>query len=192
MKFFTYNNTSEQIEINEHEVLLVREFAELWKTDRNKCKEDPTGTYRLRAFRELTFLWLFFDWSSPYCDFDEQDKNIECKKDAHLTEEEYNDPTFREACRKYKALQDSSRVLKLLKSAQSTVTKLNDYFDTIDFTASDPLTHKPIYSAKDTMNDIKNLPSVIEGLKDLEEMYKKEQEAKSDVRGDATPGFADR
>jgi len=42
------------------------------------------------------------------------------------------------------------------------------------------------------MNDIKNLPSVIEGLKDLEEMYKKEQEAKSDVRGDATPGFADR
>jgi hypothetical protein len=35
-----------------------------------------------------------------------------------MTEEEWNDPTFRAAARKYRELQESSRALKLIKSAQ--------------------------------------------------------------------------
>jgi hypothetical protein len=35
-----------------------------------------------------------------------------------MTETEFNDPIFREACRKYRNLQDSSKSIKLLNAAR--------------------------------------------------------------------------
>lgn len=46
---FLYNNSTGSLELNVHEILLVKEFEDLWDLDRNKCKEDPTGKKRLRA-----------------------------------------------------------------------------------------------------------------------------------------------
>lgn len=40
---FLYNNTTGSLELNVHEILLVKEFEALWDLDRNKCSEDPTG-----------------------------------------------------------------------------------------------------------------------------------------------------
>jgi predicted DNA-binding transcriptional regulator YafY len=109
-----------------------------------------------------------------------------------LTEQEWNDPTFRAACRKYKELQNSSRSLKLIKSAQSVVDKFTDYFDSIDLTERDEITGKPIWKTKDIMAEMQSVSKVIEELKTLEFMYKKEQEAQSDTRGDIKEGFMDR
>ena len=39
MKVFVYNNASGELELNEPEILLVREFEGLWEKGRNKCKE---------------------------------------------------------------------------------------------------------------------------------------------------------
>ena len=75
MKVFVYNNASGELELNEPEILLVREFEGLWEKGRNKCKEDPTGTRRLRAFREFKYIFLMLDWLSPYSQFDEDTKN---------------------------------------------------------------------------------------------------------------------
>ena len=46
---FLYDNSTGTLSLNVHEILLVREFAKLYDTARNKCKEDPKGTSRLRA-----------------------------------------------------------------------------------------------------------------------------------------------
>lgn len=46
---FLYDNSTGTITLNEYEILLVKEFATLYDTSRNKCKEDPTGIHRLRA-----------------------------------------------------------------------------------------------------------------------------------------------
>jgi len=43
IKFFAYDNNENKIVVNEPEILLVKEFADLWTNDRNKCAEDPTG-----------------------------------------------------------------------------------------------------------------------------------------------------
>ena len=72
MKVFVYNNASGELELNEPEILLVREFEGLWEKGRNKCKEDPTGTRRLRAFREFKYIFLMLDWLSPYSQFDQK------------------------------------------------------------------------------------------------------------------------
>lgn len=192
MKIFLFDNGLNEVVLNEPEVLLIREFAALWTNDRNITKEDPTGKLKTRAFREFKYIWLMIDWASPYSDYTEQERHQECLKDAELTDKEWADPKFRAACRKYRELQNSSRSLKLIKSAQGIVDKITDYFDSIDLTERDEVTGKPIFKTKDVMTEMQTVSKVVEELKTLEYMYKKEQEAESDVRGGAEVGFMDR
>lgn len=191
MKFFLFDNSDNSVIVNEPEILLVREFSALWSNDRNKTKADLKGTKKSRAYRELTYIWLMCDWSSPYSDYTEQERHREALKDAGLTEEEWNDPTFRAACRKYRELQDSSRALKLIKSAQGVVDKITDYFDTLDIQERDVVTGKPIFKTKDIMGELKEVSNVVEQLKTLEFLYKKEQEESSGLMGDVETGFMD-
>lgn len=191
MKFFLFDNSTNSVVVNEPEVLLIKEFAALWNNDRNKTKGDPKGIKKTRAYRELTYIWLMLDWTSPYVDFDEQERHQECLKDAGLTEKEWNDPDFRAACRKYRELQNSSRALKLIKSAQGVVDKITDYFNNIDIEERDPATGKPIFKTKDVMAELSNVSNVVEQLKTLEFLYKKEQEQQSGLMGDVEGGFMD-
>jgi hypothetical protein len=86
----------------------------------------------LRAFREFTYIWLALDWKSIYSGFSEQERHQEALKDSGLSEEEFNDPNFRAACRKYRDLQESNRTIRMLHAAQKTVDKFTDYFENID------------------------------------------------------------
>lgn len=191
MKFFLFDNSDNSVIVNEPEVLLIREFAALWSNDRNKTKQDPKGISKSRAYRELTYIWLMCDWSSPYSDYTEQERHREALKDSGLSEEEWTDPTFRAACRKYRELQNSSRSLKLIKSAQGVVDKITDYFNTLDIQERDAVTGKPIFKTKDVMSELSDVSKVVEQLKTLEFLYKKEQEAENGLMGNVETGFMD-
>lgn len=191
MKVFLFDNSSNEVIINEPEILLIREFSALWDNERNKTKQDLKGTKKTRAFREFTYIWLMLDWASPYSDYAEADRHQECIKDANLTEEEWNDPLFRAACRKYKELQESSRALKLLRSAQNVVDKLSDYFNFVSLEERDPVTGKPIFKAKDVMAELQNVSKTVEELKTQEYLYKKELQESSELMGDVKLGFMD-
>jgi hypothetical protein len=114
---FQYDNMHNRIELNMPEILLVREFSALMEHERNICKEDPKGVQGLRAFREFTYIWLAIDWKSPYSDYAEQERHQEALKDSRITEEEFNNPEFRAACRKYRELQESNRSIRMLQAA---------------------------------------------------------------------------
>lgn len=185
--FFVYDNGN--IELNTPELILVREFEALFDAERNKCKEDPKGQYKLRAFRELKYIYLALHWSSPYADYFNQDKHEEALKDAELTEEEWNDPVFRAACRKFKALQDSNRSISLLNAARLTVDKFINYFTNIDPEERDETTNKPIYKVKDIMAEINTLNKVHESLVQLESQVKQEISESTSLRGGAQDGY---
>jgi hypothetical protein len=61
MKFFLYDNVNETVVLNDEGTLLIREFAALLESSRNKCKEDKTGLKKLRAFKEFKYIYLYFD-----------------------------------------------------------------------------------------------------------------------------------
>lgn len=159
------------------------------KPARNKCKSDPSGTLGLRAFRELTYIWLALDWSSIYADYEEQERHTEALNDAGLTQSEFNDPTFRAACRKYQAIQNSNKSIRLLHSANSMVDKLIDYFETTDPMERDEQTGKPIFKVKDIQAEMKNLLDVHETLIGLENQVKKQLELRTNIRGNAAEDF---
>lgn len=189
IKVFQYDNVTGKVELNTPEILLIREFAALMDIKRNKCKEDPEGKYKLRAFREFTYIYLAIDWMSPYRDYYEQDRHQEALRDANITEEEFNNPEFRTACRKYRALQDETRSIKLLKAAQNVIDKFVDYFNNIDVEERDEQTGKPIYKTKDVMAEISSLHKVHEELVILESQVKKEMSETSSIRAGAVDGY---
>ena len=69
MTIFLYDNVNHELRLNEPEILLIKEFSELWTNDRNITKEDPKGTKKTRAFREFTYMYLMIDWQSQYSHF---------------------------------------------------------------------------------------------------------------------------
>jgi hypothetical protein len=66
--------------------------------DKDKTK------HKTQATKELTYIYLALDWKSPYNQYSEFERHEESLNDSGLTEEEFNDPIFREACRKYRRL----------------------------------------------------------------------------------------
>lgn len=191
-KIFQYDNVRNRVELNVPEILLVREFAELMKIERNKCKEDPKGTLGLRAFREFTYIWLAIDWSSVYSDYDEQERHREALNDSGLTEEEFNDPEFRAACRKYREIQESNRAIKMLKAAQTTVDNFIDYFTTIVDMNERDANGKPIFTGKNIADEISKLDGVYEALLLMEGRVKKQLSEASSIRGGAVEGYTPR
>lgn len=188
---FLYDNATGSLRINEYGILLIKEFNTLWDPERNKCKEDPKGLKRLRAWKEFKYIWLMIDWKSPYQQYLEQERHLAALEDSGLTDDEWNDPDFRAACRKYQEIKDSSRILSLIKTAYRTLEKMRVSLDNIDFEERDN-NLKPIFKPKDVLADIASIGTMADKLKELELSYKKDLlTTTSKNRGDVEEGFDD-
>lgn len=181
MNVFTYDNGNNRLEINEPEILLIKEFKAL--SDRDKTKN------KSKLWKELTYIYLAIDWKSLYNQYSEQERHQEALADSGITEEEFNDPLFREACRKYRALQDSNKSIKMLKAAMNAADQFIDYFtDIVDLNERD-LNGKPIFTAEKVMKEVGMLNKVHEELITLENRVKKELAEKSTLRAGAIEDF---
>lgn len=189
LHIFQYDNAKDRVSLNKPEILLIKEFKELMDDERNICDEDPKGSKHLLAYKEFTYIWLALDWQSFYSDYSEQERHQAALQDSQLTKEQFNDPKFRAACRRYRDIQESIISIKLLKSSQEMVNKFIDYFHSLDPQERDPQTGKPIWKVKDIQAELTNLPKVIDQLKQVEGYVKKEMQEQSQLRGGAVDGF---
>lgn len=191
MKFFLYDNVNGEVILNEESILLTTEFRALLDLDRNKTKTDKTGKKKELAFKEITYIYLFFDWESPYFQFIEQDRHKECLNDSGLTPAQFDDPIFREACRKYDEIQNASKVGKLLKASYSTIDKITHYLETLDLNERDDVTGKPIFKTKDVIAEISSASKLIDAIQTLEVSFKKNLADPGKLRGDVEQGMFD-
>lgn len=189
LHIFQYDNAKDRVILNKPEILLIKEFKELMDDERNICDEDHKGSKHLLAYKEFTYIWLALDWQSFYSDYSEQERHQAALQDSQLTKEQFNDPKFRAACRRYRDIQESIISIKLLKSSQEMVNKFIDYFHSLDPQERDPQTGKPIWKVKDIQAELTNLPKVIDQLKQVEGYVKKEMQEQSQLRGGAVDGF---
>jgi len=191
MKYFQYDNENGQVVLVDEAILLIREFSALLDQKRNINKVDKTGKNKEKAFKELKFIYLFYDGQSPYFQFPEQDRYNESLLDSGLTESELADPLFKEACKKYEQLENSSLEVRLLKAAMSAVESQIYYLEHVDLNERDPMTGKPIFKSKDLIAEIKGCKDIIVGLKDLELQVKKGESSDTKLRGDVQAGIFD-
>ena len=191
IKFFGYDNQLNEITINQPEILLVKEFADLWTNERNKCPEDPDGHKKLRGFRELIYIYMAIDWGAPGSKDTPANRHIYAMEASGLTEEEYNDPVFRAACRKYRELQEkSSLVGTMVETYTNKIHQMNEFIKSIDYNERTD-TGMPIFKTKDTLDEMGRIDKALDALKSLEQKYKEEQDEVSGLRGDKVPGLFD-
>ena len=188
MNIWDYNQKTGRAQLVTADLVLIDEFKKLLEPSRNKCKEDSSGLDHLRADREFTYIYLAIDWKSPYSGYSNQEKHEAALKDAEITEEEWNNPEFRAACRKYVALQDSNRYVRLLQAAQEVTDKIIDYFHNVDLQEQDEQ-GKYLIKVKDVQAAMKEAAAQIETLKQIESLVKKEITEQSTIRAGATEGF---
>lgn len=191
MDIFVYDNASGNIVLNQYEILLVKEFAEMYKPERNITKEDKTGKLRKKAFNEFKYIYLNYDWKSPYSQYSAYERNSAAMIDAELTEEDMKDEIFKAGCKKYDEIQNSSRIWRLLRAQYGIIDKMTIYYENIDLQERDLETGKPIFKAKDVQAEIQATGKTIEGIKILEDAFKREKQAESKTRGDKEPGAFD-
>ena len=189
MNIWDYNQKTGRAQLVTADLVLIDEFKKLLEPSRNKCKEDPSGLEHIRADREFTYIYLAIDWKSPYSNYSNAEKHEAALKDANITEEEWNDPDFRAACRKYVALQDSNRYVRLLQSCQLVTDKIIDYFTNVDIEERDEQTGKYVNKVSDIQKAMKEASDQIETLKQIEALVKKEVTEQSQIRGGAVEGF---
>lgn len=188
MNVWDYDQKTGKAVLVTADLVLIKEFKDLLELERNKCKQDETGLDHLRADKEFTYIYLAIDWKSPYSGFTNQERHEAALQDAGLTEEEWNNPEFRAACRKYVALQDSNRYVRLLQAAQEVTDKIIDYFQNIDLNSTDEQ-GKPLIKITDIQKAMDQSVKQIESLKQIEALVKKELTEQSQIRGGAVEGF---
>ena len=191
MRYFIYDRDSGTVELDDASILLIKEIQSLLDPKRNITKTDKTGKKKTLAFKELKYIYLFFDWDSPYFSYADQQKHTEAFKDSEMTLEEFEDPIFREACRTYDEIQNSNLSIQMLKSAQNAVRAVIDQFNNTDLSERDPVSGKPIFKNKDVIAEIKGSKDLIVSLRELEVQVKRGLETESNVRGNTELGMFD-
>lgn len=191
LKFFAYDNSKNEIVINEPEILLVKEFADLWTNERNKCSEDPDGHKKLRGFREIVYIYMAIDWGAPGSKDTPANRHKFAIEASGLTEEEFNDPIFRAACQKYQELQDSSSTVgPMIQMFRNKLHEIKLFIESIDYNERTD-SGTPVFKVKETFDAMQQLSKVVVSLKQLEEEYKQEKEEQLGLRGDTVPGWHD-
>lgn len=153
--------------------LAVPQFKKIWNRDKSKGKEF--------AIKEITYVVFLCDFISPYKDLPEYERGNIIKADIFKGEKWTSDEVIEEAIDKYNQLQETPN-MRLLKSARSTLEKMADYFDKIDFEETDSF-GKLKYSAKDVASNLTSVGNIVKSLTSLEQQVKKEV-IESNVRGD--------
>ena len=181
MNVFVYDNVNNRLEINEGEIFLITEFKNLLNKDQSKNKE--------LAFKELTYIYLALDWKSPYSQYTELERHEEALRDSGLTEEEFNNPVFREACRKYRTLQESNLSVRMLNAAKLGAQQFIDYFTIIADLNERDVNGKPVFDAKKHFETMSKMHDLHEELTSLENLVKKELTETSTLRAGAVEDF---
>tara|TARA_R100000808_G_C2030009_1_gene74268 strand:+ start:16 stop:537 length:522 start_codon:yes stop_codon:yes gene_type:complete len=131
---------------------------------------------------ELAFVYFMVDHRSPFAVYDWEQRLDEVKNSIFGEKSKFK-PSAKVfgACDKYEKLIETSAV-RLLKAAKESVVKLERYFRDIDLTLVDD-NGRPIFHAKDLINNLEKMGKVVDGLTRLEEIVKKEEQAANTNRG---------
>lgn len=191
IKFFAYDTDLNQIIVNEPEILLIKEFADLWNNERNKCPEDPKGIKKIKGFKELIYIYIAIDWGAPGSKDTPSNRQKYAMEASGLTEEELKDPLLLAACKKYQELQDASSTIgPMIQMFRNKLHEIQVFIESIDYNERTD-TGMPIFKVNDTFAAMERLSKVLASLKQLEADYREEQDEASGLRGDATPGLFD-
>lgn len=175
-----------QVALNKEWLMLTPEFATLIKRDKGSAG-DYRGDKKLKAIKELTFIYFDLDFASPIREWKEGERHNEALHMAGLEEKDLDDKVM-EAHRKYDQLmQKASRSLRTLRAVEQSLDQLDQYYETLDFNERDKkgeMVHNP---ATYLMN-LKRLDEGYDAVEKFRKRVARELKGGESIRGNARLG----
>jgi len=173
-----------KVTMNKEWIPTIKEFKAILHADKGS-KGDSVGRKKLHSLKVFTFIYHYVDFKSQFRDYPEEERHKEALLNAELVEKDIT-VTVKDAIERYKSLQET-RSLKLISSAYNALDLLREYFEDIDLEERD-LNGRLVNSAKDLINNVKQVGGVIDGIRDLERIVKKELSENAGIRGQSSKG----
>lgn len=185
MKLFTITEQYE-VELNKEWIMMVPELSAVLKADKGSPK-DYRGEKKLKARRQLAFIYFMLDFTSPIREWDEIDRRGEAMRYCSLEEEDI-DEVVMAAYDKYEELLElSSRSLKTLKALKAGMDNLDNYFRDVDFEKRDKQ-GKAAYTAESFITNITKLPKMNSAIQEYERQVQQELKEATGIQGKKTLG----
>lgn len=185
MRLFKVNEFYE-VELDQEWIIMIPEFAVLIKRDKGS-PSDYRGSRKLKAKKELAYIYYCLDFTSPLREWNEPERKIEALRYVGLVPDDIDDKVM-DAWKTYEQLLLlSAPSLKTLSAIRKGRAKLDLYFQEVDFDKRDKL-GKAYYTPKDYMANITKLAEMDQAIRSYEKQVEAELKADTGIRGKATLG----
>lgn len=180
MELFTLDSNL-LVVLNKEWIQLHEPFKKILMRDKGNNFPPYEGRHKKQAQAEFTYIYLVYDYRSNLSNYPLEERIIQAKRDSNLNPDWNPDQDLLIAIDRYKELQET-RSLKLLSAAHKKVDNMIRLLDADD----SELDLAQMTEAIKAMKEIKNL---INSLKELESMVKKELSDAGNTRGNIEIGF---
>lgn len=182
MRLFTYDQLTNELQLNTPELFLIPEFKLLLERDHTEGK--------MQCYKEFAYIYLMCDWASPYSEYSDEDRLQEALHDSGIdAKQREEDKDFQNACKKYLDMQNQNLGIQMITSARRAIHRVIDYFnDEVDFSERTEA-GIPVYKPKTVMDEIGSLGPVYDELTALEKRVKEGLKAPSTIKGGLEDGF---
>lgn len=176
-----------ELQLNKVWIAMVPEFQAILDKDKGS-KGDYRGDKKRMAKKKLSHVYLMYDFNSPIRELDEMERRTRAMEYTGLTEKDLNDPDLMDAVDRYREIQfESARSLKTLEAIKKGLSKMDDYFENIDFEKEDKV-GRQVNDPTAYMNNIKRAKEAYAALAEFEQMVNEQLMAAPAVRGDVELG----
>lgn len=153
------------------ECLVIEPFKSVWEKDKTKEKSD--------AFNIIQYVWFYSAFKSPFFAHSNEDRH------KLITESILKDPKFKvtkelEACIEMFEKINTTVAMKLFRSAQESVVRMEKFFREVEYTED---------NVAKIQKAIIDMPKMQEAVQKAFENCMKEQSSGDKVRGNATLGL---
>lgn len=177
------------VDLNEVWISTVPELRALLERDRGNRKDGPSR-YKRKAHRDITYIYLMYDFDSDILEWDEDKKKLEaCRRTDRQPWQVEEDQMLLDACKVYiDILENKSSAYKnylKLKAINEKTIKFTDEVDLSDTTIGGALKFK----VSDIATFIKNQPAIEKAIDEIKTLAFKQLSGEAGVRGNAVVGL---
>lgn len=169
MKLFRYEGY--KVTISE-EAMMLKPFRVIWERDKTKTKQT--------ALLELGYIYFMCDPRSDYMEISDKDDRSKAIIEAEGMDNWKADRTVTDAMSFYEGFKSTSALV--LEDTRVAVDKLRQSLRDFDMTATDS-SGRPIYTQKDVIAAIKQVPDLIKSLLETERIMNSDMAQAGRMRG---------
>lgn len=187
MDLFELDTNDYTVKLNRVWLWLTPEFADIMKRDKGSTG-DKGGQRKLWARKRFAYIYFYVDFKSTLYSWEDVAKKAESLRYSGLEKADIEQDYMVAAIKCYRELQlKAARSLRTLEAVHKGLGQLNEYFEDIDFKATDKM-GKLLYSAKEYVNNISTLNKAYDELNAFEKRVMAELTKAGGIRGSATKG----